>query len=96
MTNDEYFTSIETMLSPGVTTHHGHMPEITFTSDCEAEGIWSMFDYVQTELPKGRVSVMGYGYYFETYRKCSDAVWRISSKRNERIRLDEVPWSGGD
>ena len=94
MTNDEYLESIEAMLSPGVTTHHGHMPEITFTSDCEAEGIWSMFDYVQTELPRGPVSTMGYGYYFETYRKCSDGAWRISSKRNERIRLDEVPWSG--
>lgn len=96
MTNDEYFVSIETMLTPGVTTHHGHMPEISFTSDDEAEGIWSMFDYVQTELPTGPVSVMGYGYYFETYRKCPDGTWRISSKRNERIRLDAVPWPDGD
>jgi hypothetical protein len=36
---------------------------------------------------------MGYGHYFETYRKCEDGQWRISSKRNTRLRLDEVPWT---
>ena len=80
------------MLTPGVTTHHGHMPEITILSETEAEGIWAMFDYVQIPSPSGRVSIMGYGHYFETYRKCDDGKWRISSKRNERLRLDQVPW----
>ena len=43
----------EQLLTPGVTTHHGHMPEITILSDTEAEGIWAMFDYVQIPLPVG-------------------------------------------
>jgi 3-hydroxyisobutyrate dehydrogenase-like beta-hydroxyacid dehydrogenase len=93
MTNDDYFPMTEGLLTPGVTTHHGHMPEITFLSDTEAEGIWSMFDYVQIEGANGRTSIMGYGHYFETYRKCDDGKWRISSKRNTRLRLDQVPWT---
>jgi 3-hydroxyisobutyrate dehydrogenase-like beta-hydroxyacid dehydrogenase len=93
MTNDDYFAMNEQLLTPGVTTHHGHMPEITFLSDTEAEGIWAMFDYVQIEPPSGRVSIMGWGHYLETYRKCDDGKWRISSKRNERLRLDQVPWT---
>jgi 3-hydroxyisobutyrate dehydrogenase-like beta-hydroxyacid dehydrogenase len=93
MTNDDYFKMNEELLGTGVTTHHGHMPEITFASDTEAEGIWAMFDYVQIEPPSGRVSIQGYGHYFETYRKCDDGKWRISSKRNERLRLDQVPWT---
>jgi 3-hydroxyisobutyrate dehydrogenase-like beta-hydroxyacid dehydrogenase len=92
MTNDEYFKMNEELLGTGVTTHHGHMPEITFVSDTEAEGIWAMFDYVQIEPPSGRVSIKGYGHYFETYRKCDDGKWRISSKRNQRLRLDQAPW----
>jgi 3-hydroxyisobutyrate dehydrogenase-like beta-hydroxyacid dehydrogenase len=93
MTNDDYFTMNEGLLNTGVTTHQGHMPEITFLGDAEAEGVWAMFDYVQIEPPSGRVSIMGYGHYFETYRKCDDGKWRISSKRNQRLRLDQVPWT---
>jgi hypothetical protein len=95
MTNRDYFAMNEALLTPGVTTHHGHMPEITMLSDTEAEGIWAMFDYVQVDPPSGRVSIMGYGHYIETYRKGEDGRWRISSKRNERLRLDHVPWTVG-
>jgi 3-hydroxyisobutyrate dehydrogenase-like beta-hydroxyacid dehydrogenase len=93
MSNEEYFATNEELLTPGVTTHHGHMPEITILSDTEAKGIWAMFDYVQIEPPSGRVSIMGYGHYFETYRKGDDGKWRISSKHNQRLRLDHVPWT---
>jgi 3-hydroxyisobutyrate dehydrogenase-like beta-hydroxyacid dehydrogenase len=93
MSNDEYLPMMQATLDRGVTTHHGHMPEITFTSPTEAEGIWAMSDYVQTESDRGRVSIKGWGYYYETYRRCEDGAWRISSKRNERLRLDQVPWT---
>jgi hypothetical protein len=36
---------------------------------------------------------MGYGHYFETYRKGDDGAWRISAKRNVRLRVDDVPWT---
>jgi hypothetical protein len=93
MTNDVYFPMMEATLTNGVTTHHGHSPEITITSDTEAEGVWAMFDYVQTDSPNGRVSLMGWGHYFETYRKGDDGRWRMSSKRNVRLRVDDAPWT---
>ncbi len=74
-----------------MTTHHGHMPEITLLSATEAEGIWAMFDYVQVAFEDGtEVDLKGYGHYFETYRKGDDGRWRISSKRNTRLRLDRL------
>jgi 3-hydroxyisobutyrate dehydrogenase-like beta-hydroxyacid dehydrogenase len=94
VTNEPYFAQMETLLTPGVTTHQCHTPEITFLSETEAEGTWAMHDYVQVEPPTSdRVSIMGWGHYFETYRKCDDGKWRISSKRNVRLRLDQVPWT---
>lgn len=93
MTNEEYLPMMESMLGDGVTTHQGFTPEIGFTSAAEAEGIWAMHDYVQVNAPNGRVSIKGWGHYYETYRKCEDGRWRISSKRNTRLRTDEVPWT---
>ena len=87
--NEEYFRDVPAQLADAVTTHFGFMPEITFLSDTEAEGIWAMFDYVQ--YPALGTGAKGYGHYFETYRKGEDGVWRISSKRNVRIRLDQAP-----
>ncbi len=93
--NEEYFADLKVQLGRGVTTHHGHMPEITLLNDHEAEGIWAMFDYVQVEPATGNpINIKGYGHYFETYRKGDDGAWRISSKRNVRLRLDLV--SGPD
>jgi hypothetical protein len=91
MTNEEYFPMLEQMLGDGITIHHGHMPEISFLSATEAEGIWAMTDYVQVDAPTGRISLMGWGHYYETYRKGDDGVWRISAKRNTRLRVDEIP-----
>ena len=84
---------MENLLTPGITTHQCHTPEISFLSDTEAEATWAMHDYVQVEPGSGRVSILGWGHYFETYRKGDDGKWRISSKRNVRLRLDEVPWT---
>ena len=84
---------VEGSVGPVVTTHHGHMPEITFLSDTEAEGVWAMEDYVQIDPPSGRISLNGFGHYMETYRKGDDGQWRISSKNNERLRVDDAPWT---
>lgn len=68
------------------------MPEITLLSAIEAKGIWYMFDDVRSEPPAGQPRrIQSYGHYFETYRKCEDGHWRISSKRNVRQRMDHVP-----
>jgi ketosteroid isomerase-like protein len=90
--NARYLASLQGMLAHAVTTHHGQMPEITLLGPGEAEGIWSMFDDVRTQPPGGEPRrVQSYGHYFETYRKCEDGRWRISSKRNVRQRLDHLP-----
>lgn len=93
LTNVEYLPSLRNSLEHSVTVHHGHMPEITLLSETEAEGIWSMFDDVHTSRPdQAPWRIQGFGHYFETYRKCDDGKWRISSKRNVRHRrVDDLP-----
>jgi len=72
-----------------LTTHHGHMPEIEFTSPTTAEGIWSMEDMLK--WPKGsRIREMhGYGHYHETYEKVGGA-WRIKTLKLTRLRNDRT------
>ena len=73
-----------------VTVHHGHMPEITLTSETTATGIWSMEDKLR--WPKGsRIREMhGYGHYRETYERLP-AGWRIKSLKLTRLRVDTQP-----
>ena len=73
------------------TTHHGHMPEIEFTSDTTAEGIWAMEDMLR--WPKGAPirEMHGYGHYRETYVKLPEG-WRIKSLKLTRLRVDVSPW----
>lgn len=90
--NDEYLAGIRATLGEGTTVHHGHTPEITLLGPREATGIWAMFDYVDVDRGSdGPLLLEGYGHYFETYRKCDDGAWRISSKRNVRLRVDMLP-----
>jgi ketosteroid isomerase-like protein len=87
--NAEYLAGLRSALGEGMTVHHGHMPEITILGPREASGIWAMFDYLDVDRSDGLpLRMQGYGHYFETYRKCDDGAWRISSKRNVRLRVD--------
>lgn len=95
LSNEEYLARLRAALGTGTTVHHGHMPEITLLGPTDAEGIWAMFDHVDIDGPDGAPLVLaGYGHYFETYRRCDDGRWRISSKRNVRLRVDAVPGGG--
>lgn len=88
-TNEEYLRTLREALGSAITVHHGHMPEITLLGPREAEGVWAMSDDV--EIPRTGLEPMrirGSGHYFETYRKDDDGTWRISSKRNVRLRVD--------
>ena len=66
-----------------VTVHHGHMPEITFTGDDTASGIWAMYD----QLRGPSFELDGWGHYHEEYRRCADGRWRIASTRLTRLRV---------
>jgi hypothetical protein len=82
--------SISTILDGVRSVHHGHMPEIQIENANEASGIWAMFDYVDFGSTDGRrVGVVGYGHYFEKYRR-EEGVWRISETRLERLRRDPL------
>ena len=72
-----------------ITTHHGHMPEIEFTSDTAAEGIWAMEDMLR--WPKGAPirEMHGYGHYLESYVKLPQG-WRIKSLKLTRLWVDTV------
>ncbi len=69
------------------TVHHGHMPEITLTSDTTAKGTWAMEDKLW--WPKGSPMrhVHGYGHYQETYERTAKG-WRIKTLKLTRIRVD--------
>jgi hypothetical protein len=72
-----------------VTVHQGHMPEIEFTDENTATGIWAMFDWVDDPGRGG--AWQGLGHYHERYVRCPDGRWRISSVRLTRLRVDAVP-----
>jgi len=69
--------------------HHGHMPDISFTSDDTADVIWAMEDILHYDppAPDGTVFIQGYGHYIETYRR-TDAGWRIASTRLTRLHVE--------
>jgi hypothetical protein len=65
-----------------VTEHHGHHPEITLTSDTEAEGTWYLQDRVI--VPAADVEIAGTAFYADRYRR-TDAGWRISHTGYKRV-----------
>lgn len=77
-----FMARIEPFLVGVLTVHHGHQPEITFTADGEADGIWPMEDVLV--WPKDGYRFRGAGYYWERYRKV-DGEWRIASVRLTRL-----------
>ena len=72
------------MLADAVTVHHGHMPEITLTSDTTAAGVWAMEDTIR--WPDG-TKLHGFGHYHETYER-ADGTWRIASSTLTRLLVD--------
>src|SRR5262245_26276741 len=45
---DDFVEMVSETLANAVTVHQGHMPELTFTGEREASGIWAMFDWVDS------------------------------------------------
>lgn len=86
---DPYIDMLAPILTPMVTVHHGHMPEIEITSPTSATGTWAMEDklWVEGDSVVPYKFLHGYGHYHETYRKEADG-WRIASVRLTRLRID--------
>ena len=87
----EFVASLEAVLGPATTVHHGHMPEIELTSPDTATGIWAMEDELWWPAGSPVRYVHGYGHYHETYGRIGDAGgrtgegWRITTMRLSRL-----------
>jgi hypothetical protein len=86
----EYMPFLRAAIEPVTTVHHGHMPEITFTSDTTATGIWAMEDMLW--WPEGNPirHLHGYGHYHEDYLRTADG-WRIKAMKLTRLHREVVP-----
>jgi hypothetical protein len=65
-----------------VTEHHGHHPEITFTSETTAAGVWYLQDRVI--VPAADVEISGTAFYDDRYRQTQDG-WRIAHTGYTRV-----------
>jgi hypothetical protein len=80
---------VRTAMAGCTSVHHGHMPDIVFTSDTTAKVIWAMEDQVHWPklLPTGHSHLHGWGHYHETYVKLP-AGWRIRECSLTRLRVE--------
>lgn len=79
----------EAMGDPGVhSAHRCTQPEITFTSDTDADGTWAMVDWVIDT--RFEVTVEGAAFYEDRYRKV-DGQWRIAHTGYKRTFEEIFP-----
>lgn len=69
-----------------VSAHHGHNSDITVHSSSTASAIWSMTDHLFLPPGGAYTTMVGHGFYHETYEK-HDGCWLIKTLRIERIRV---------
>ena len=65
-----------------VTEHHGHHPEIDFTSDANATGTWYLQDRVI--VPAHDLEIAGTAFYDDRYA-LTDEGWRIAHTGYTRV-----------
>ena len=90
---DDFVEMVSSLLANAVTVHQGHMPELRFTDQENANGIWAMFDWVDSS-GRGGTSMQGFGHYHEHYVKGDDGSWRIKELRLTRLRTDLTAATG--
>ncbi len=90
---DDFVEMVSSVLENAVTVHQGHMPELRFIDDGHAQGIWAMFDWVDSS-GSGGTSMQGFGHYHEQYVKGADGGWRIRELRLTRLRTDLTAGTG--
>jgi hypothetical protein len=70
-----------------VSVHQGHGFEVTFSTDVDASGIWSMTDRLYFPPHGAFLQMTGYGYYHDTYAKI-DGRWVMKTTRMTRLRVE--------
>jgi hypothetical protein len=74
-------------LTPLISIHQGHAPEIEILSATEAKGIWPMTDILIAPPGAPFRVFRGYGHYRETYR-FEDGGWRIHTSVLRRLWVE--------
>ena len=83
----QYFDYVRTGLTPLVSVHHGHMPEITISSPTTASAIWAMDDLLVPPAGGPFRIFRGYGHYRETYVR-EETTWRIATLQLRRLYVE--------
>jgi hypothetical protein len=82
--------SLKAAIQDRTPVHHAHEPEIEFTSDSTASGIWPV-EYMRFWDEDGQPHWgQGYGHYRETYGKVGGR-WLITSRALPNIKVGEGP-----
>jgi ketosteroid isomerase-like protein len=89
-TKDQFLAALRRHLTPAISVHHGHMPEIEILSETTGSGIWAMFDSVTPPAGSDYPVLTGYGHYHEEYR-LEGGRWRISRLELTRIKRETTP-----
>lgn len=76
---DNIVDYIQQGLTPLVSVHYGHMPQIDILNTEKAQGLWALEDWLYS--PAG--TFHGQGHYHETYVKDQEG-WRIQHLRLTR------------
>jgi hypothetical protein len=82
----DYVKASQKTLSAAATIHHIHMPEIRFTGDGQARGIWATF---RVDDGPGDMGSVRYGHLEAGYRQES-GTWLIESLRVRPLRVDPL------
>jgi hypothetical protein len=86
---DEFIEVQRERLADAVSVHHCHTVELELTSASSATGVWAMCDYVEYPWEVERRGFVGYGFYFEEYRR-EKGEWKISRLQMQRLRMDPL------
>jgi hypothetical protein len=78
------------LLADVTSVHHAHTPEITFTSDDTATGVWAMEDHLFWRQGDAHHWLHGFGHYHERYRKTPQG-WRFTYRRLTRLHVMTSP-----
>lgn len=78
---------VRTGLTPLISVHYGHMPEIELIDADNARGTWPMHDILVAPPSAPFKIFRGWGHYWETYRK-TDGRWKIATLRLRRLYVE--------
>jgi hypothetical protein len=81
---DSWCAFIQERLTPALTIHHVHNPDIVLLDEENAVGGWALFDRIEYPDRTENRGFEGFGYYEDVYRKVSGE-WLFLSFKLSRI-----------